>query len=95
MDIIDRSSKGNRTQRPPELVDSLAEEAILKSFSNPDNKAALGAYRLYQDLCEEQNVEPVSYPTFTKWVKNLASAKVRECPRKEYQATEIPMHGQI
>jgi putative transposase len=84
--------RGNRIQRLPKLVESLAEEAIRKFFNNPDNKTALGAYRLYQDLCEEQNIMPMSYPTFTKRVNNLSSTKAREGKRKAYQETEIPLH---
>jgi len=90
--IDSNKDKGNRTQRLPDLVEALAEEAIRVFYNNPDNKMAVGAYREYQKLCEGHSVEPMSYPTFTRRVKKSKSIVAREGKRKAYQETEIPLY---
>jgi hypothetical protein len=83
--------KGNRTPRLPEKVESLAEETIGKFFNTPECRTALATYDKYQETCEKNGVEPMSYPTFTKRVKNNRSTKPREGKRKAYQEAEIPL----
>ena len=93
IELTDRNKdKGNRTHRLPGLVESLAEDAIRVYYNNPDNRTALGAYHEYQELCNEQSIEPMSYPTFTKRVKTGKSIKDRGGKRKAYQEADIPLY---
>lgn len=84
--------KGNRTDRLPEKAESLAEESIRCFFNTPECRTALAVYAKYQDLCEEHGVSPMSYPTFTKRVKDGSSTKLREGKRKDYQDAHIPLY---
>jgi putative transposase len=83
--------KGNRNARLPEKVESVAEEAIRKYFNTEECRTALAVYNKYQTMCEEHELEPMSYPTFTKRVNDKGSTKKREGKRKAYQETAIPL----
>lgn len=85
------SAKGNRCHRISEQVELLAEEAIRRFFNTPEGRTATAVYQKYQLACEESGLEPMSYPTFTKRVKEKKSIKLREGKRKAYQVSEIPL----
>jgi len=84
--------KGNRSKRLPDIVESLAEHAIRTFYNTSEGRTATAAYYLYKQLCEENQVIPMSYPTFTKRVKSRGSMKDREGKRKAYQESHIPLY---
>lgn len=90
--LVNRNQdRGNHTVRLPEKAESLAEESIRNFYNTPECRTAIATYQKYQVLCEEHDINPMSYPTFTKRVKNQSSTKDREGKRKAYQDAHIPL----
>lgn len=89
--VDDTRSKGNNTARLPQKAEELADRVIKTRYNTPTCPTATGVYHEYEVLCAENNVKPMSYPTFTKRVNDQHSVKAREGNRKDYQESPIPL----
>ncbi len=93
--VDNRSGRGNREPRVSKVNQAFIEQAITKHYNDERNTNRKGAWDKYVGFCEaalEDNGQPVravSYPTFCRYAKDLASTKARKGKRAAYQESPI------
>lgn len=102
--LDDNALKGNRRSRLRPEVQALLDRMITESYETLKQKSVLAVYGEYVLACEQQNLEPASYTTFSKHVKGRPRAEQvskRQGQRAAYQtgpqfwwlAYDTPRHG--
>jgi transposase InsO family protein len=102
--LDDNHRKGNRRPRLTPESKAQLEQYITTSYETLKQKSILGVYGEYVLACEEQDIEPASYTTFSKQVKrrpHTEQVRNRQGRRAAYQtgpqiwwlAYDTPRHG--
>lgn len=88
----DRHLRGNENPRLPDDTEKFALETINTFHNTPTCETPIATFRMYKKICSDQNVTPMSFPTFCKRLETCTSTVAREGKRKAYQEAPIPLY---
>jgi putative transposase len=83
--IPKHSLKGNRQRKIAGNVLDLARKVIREHYNTPQRISKSNAYLIYSGECANAPLDPCSFKTFCKEIRNLASIRMREGKRMAYQ----------